>query len=627
MTAAARRPRRQRALVVAASLILVSVFPVARPAGAAAQSVPTFTRDVAPILLEHCAVCHRPGQFAPFSLLTFQEVRPWARAIRQQVVSHQMPPWKPEPGYGDFAAPRRLSPEQIALIDRWVEGGAVEGDPSDLPPTPRWSEGWQLGTPDLVVEMLEPYDVPATGGDIFRSFAVSVPISRTRYVAALEFRPGNYRVVHHARILIDSTRTARQLDDMDPEPGYSGMLYDASDFPDGHFLSWLPGMQPRPSPEGLAWRLEPGQALVFQLHLLPDGMPETVRARVGIHFADGPPTRHAFVLSLGGQDIDIPAGADDYVLEDEYVLPIDVEAFSVYPHAHYLGKEIQAYATLPSGERQWLVYIKDWDFAWQDEYVYVEPVFLPKGTTLSVRFTYDNSAANPRNPSHPPRRVTYGSGSRDEMADLLFQVIARRGDELPVLVDEMRQRERQQHIVGDLKRLELSPNDPVIHDRLASLLTDEGRLDEAMEHLEEAVRLAPDFALAHFHLGNARFLDRNVEQAIAHFERALDVNPSFVGALHNLGKLRQGQGRIEDAVGLFRRALAVDAHEFSCRGAQLVRRDLSVARRSRTGCRPFRAGCPESTRLCARVSQPRLHPGAGWTVARRRGAFPTGDGT
>ncbi len=562
MTVTAKPPHVQRvthtAAPTASRLVVGLTFLAVASLGAAGQSAPTFSRDIAPIFFEHCAGCHRPGQSAPFSLLTFEDARPWARAIRQEVATRQMPPWKPEPGYGDFARVRRLSDGQIAMIDRWVEGGATEGDRADLPRTPRWTEGWQLGTPDLVIEMPEPYTVPAEGEDIFRSFAVPVPISQTRYVRAVEIKPGNYRVVHHGRILVDSTGTARQLEDLDPEPGYSGMLYDASDFPDGHFLGWLPGTQPRASPEGLSWRLDPGEALVLQLHLLPTGVPETFRARVAIYFADSPPTRSAFVLRLGTQDIDIPAGERNHVLEDEYVLPIDVDALSVYPHAHYLGKEIQAHATLPSGERKWLVYIRDWDFSWQDEYEYVEPVFLPKGTVLSARFIHDNSSENPQNPQHPPRRVTYGSGSRDEMADVQLQVVPRRPDELPVLVDEMRRRARQQQIVGDLKRLETRPADPLIHDHLGSLLIDEDRLEEAIAHLREAVRLNPQFALAYFHLGYACFLDREVDQAIMHFERALAINPGFVQALHNLGKLRQAQGRSEDAVGLFRQALAIN---------------------------------------------------------------------
>ena len=571
MTCTERRPHEQcvarTATRMACSLLVIFAFLAMVPTDAIGQPPPTFSRDIAPILFEHCGGCHRPGQFAPFSLLTFDDARPWARAIRQQVATRQMPPWKPEAGHGDFTRVRRLSDAQIALIDRWVEGGAMEGDRADLPRTPRWTEGWQLGTPDLVVEMPEPYAVPTEGGDIFRNFAVSVPISRTRYVRAVEFRPDNYRVVHHGRILIDSVGTARQLDALDPEPGYSGMLDDESSFPDGHFLGWAPGTQPRASPEGLSWRLDPGEALVLQLHLLPTGVPETLRARVAIYFADGPPSRSAFVLRLFTQDIDIPAGERRHVLEDDYVLPIDVDALSVYPHAHYLGKEIQAYATLPSGERKWLVYIRDWDFAWQDEYEYAEPVFLPKGTVLSARFTYDNSVENPQNPQHPPQRVTYGPGSRDEMADLGLQVVPRRLSELPVLVDEVRRRERQRLIIGQLKRLETSPTDPMIHDRLASLLIDEDRHDEARAHLQEAVRLDPGFALAHFHLGNAYFLGQEVHRAITHFERALAVNPDFVQALHHLGKLRLAQGRIEDAVGLFRRALAINPDDAEAHNA------------------------------------------------------------
>lgn len=542
----------------AAVAIIAATMLLASPRPGWGQAPTTFSRDVAPILYEHCTSCHRPGQLAPFSLVTYAEARPWARAIRQQVATRRMPPWKPAPGYGEFKDVRRLTDAEIGIIDRWVEAGAVEGDSADLPPPPRWTDGWRLGEPDLVLEMPKPYVVPAAGGDIFRSFTVPNPLASGRYVRAVEFQPDNPRAVHHGRILLDTTGTARLLDERDPEPGYSGMLYDAADFPSGHFLGWLPGTQPQAAPEGLAWLLRPGQDLVLQLHLVPSGVPETLRARVALYFDAAPPTRRAFVMRLGSQNIDIPAGERHYVIEDEYTLPIDLDVLSVYPHAHYLATEISAHATLPNGERRWLIRIPDWDFAWQDQYRYAAPLRLPRGTVISARFVYDNSATNPRNPNHPPRRVTFGSGSGDEMADLPLQVVAARDRDLPLLVEEMERRERRQHIVGDLKRLETRPDDPVIHDRVATLLADDGRLDEAIRHLEEAVRIAPDFALAHYHLGNVRFLKRDIDRAVAQFERALAVNPRFAPALRNLGKLRQAQGRIADAVRLFRRALAVD---------------------------------------------------------------------
>ena len=552
-----RSPGRPAARVVAA-LIATTAALAAGPRAASGQETPTFSRDVAPILFQHCASCHRPGQYAPFSVLTYDETRPWARAIRQQVVTRRMPPWKPAPDHGEFRDIRRLSEAEIGTIDRWAEAGAPEGDPAQLPPAPRFPDGWQLGEPDLVLEMPEPYAVPTAGGDILRSFAVPTPLTASRWVRAVEFQPGETGAVHHGRILIDTAGTARLLDAQDPEPGYSGMLYDAADFPDGHFLGWLPGTQPKRAPEGLSWQLPPGRDLVLQLHLLPTGAPETLRARVGLYFDDAPPTRRAFVMRLGSQDIDIPAGERGYVIEDQYTLPIDVDVLSVYPHAHYLATEISAWATLPDGERTWLVDIPEWEFAWQDQYQYAAPLHLPAGTVVSARFVYDNSATNPQNPSHPPRRVTYGSGSADEMADLPLQVVARREEDLPRLVDEMERRERQQHIVGDRKRLEITPDDPVIHDRLATLLIAEERLDEATVHLEEAVRLAPDFALAHYHLGNVHFLERDLGRAVARFERALAAAPRFAPALRGLGTIRRAEGQLAEAVRLFREALAIN---------------------------------------------------------------------
>ena len=208
----------------AASCLAVTVAVVSLAAlSAAAQSVPTFTKEVAPIIFGHCTSCHRPGEVGPFSLLTYRDVKPRAEVINRMVQRSVMPPWKPEPGYGDaFIGARRLSDEQITTIQQWVEQGAIEGDPADLPPLPPFREGWRLGQPDLIVRMPEPYTVPADGPDVLRNFVIPIPTQETRYVAGLEFRPGNSRVVHHANFRIDRTRSSHLLDEADSEPGYSG---------------------------------------------------------------------------------------------------------------------------------------------------------------------------------------------------------------------------------------------------------------------------------------------------------------------------------------------------------------------------------------------------------------------
>src|SRR6185436_15206478 len=320
----------------------------------------TFTRDVAPILYRQCASCHRQDGAAPFSLLTYDDARRRGTQIAATTASRYMPPWKPDAGFGDLAGERRLSDEAIATIDRWVKGGLVEGNPADLPPPPRFSAGWQLGEPDLVVTLPE-YTLPADGADLFRNFVVAVPGATARYVRGLEFRPGS-RAIHHANIRVDPTPASRRLDSADPEPGYEGTILRSADYPDGHFLGWTPGQATPLASGDLAWRLDAGSDLVVQLHLQPTGKPEALRPSIGLYFTAEAPTRTPTIVRLGRQDLDIPAGATAHHIVDSYVLPVDAEIRAIQPHAHYRAQSVAAWATLPGGGRRPLILIRNWDF-------------------------------------------------------------------------------------------------------------------------------------------------------------------------------------------------------------------------------------------------------------------------
>jgi hypothetical protein len=309
----------------------------------------TFTKDVAPILFEHCASCHRHSEIGGFSLLTYEDARPRARAIARATLTRTMPPWKPEPGYGEFVGARRLTDRQIDTIREWVAGGAIEGDPANLPPTPTFPEGWRLGQPDLVVQMTEPFTLAPGTRDVLRNFVIPIPTLGQRYVNGLEFRPGNTRVVHHANFRIDTTAASRAMDQADPQPGFDGLMTTAT-FPEGHFLGWTPGQLPPLLENGMAWRLDPGSDLVVQLHLQATDRPEVVQSTVGLFFTDQPPERTPLMLRLGRQHIDIPPGVADYTIEDSYVLPVD-EVYSVQPHAHFRAKEIKGFATRCRTER------------------------------------------------------------------------------------------------------------------------------------------------------------------------------------------------------------------------------------------------------------------------------------
>ena len=274
---------------------------------------------------------------------------------------------------------------------------------------------WQLGEPDLVLEMPEAYRLPASASDVYRNFVIPTGIAERRYVRAVELRPDNADVVHHAVITIDRTHWSQDPDAQDPEPGYDGMLAGQAASPDGRFLAWTPGCTVRPEPDDMAWRLDRGSDLVLQLHMAPAPQPRSIRVRIGLFFTNRLPARFPVMLRLGPKDIDIAAGRRSYVAEDKYVLPIDVDVLSVYPHAHYLARTMTAFARLPDGGIRPLLEIPAWDVHWQDEYRYVHPIRLPRGTTILMRFEYDNSDENPYNPHHPARRVTFGPSSSDEM--------------------------------------------------------------------------------------------------------------------------------------------------------------------------------------------------------------------
>ena len=541
-------------------LSLLAGLPLAGSAAGPAPAPPpaTFTHDVAPVLFEHCTVCHHGGGLAPFSLLTYADARPWARAIRQAVVSRSMPPWKPTPGYGGpFAGERRLTAGEIAIIERWVDGGAPRGDPADLATRPAPPADWPLGAPDLVVTMPEAYVLKAEGPDEYRNFVARIPVATPRYVRAFQFRPRS-RAVHHARLLLDRSGSARRLARVDPEPGYDDRLAGDAAFPEGHLLAWAPGKVPAFTPDDIAWRLEPGTDLVMQLHLPTIGVPEPIRAEVGFYFSDTPAVRTPAVVLLGDKTIDIPAGDRRHVVEDRYRLPVDVEALAVYPHAHFLGADLQAFAALPDGSRRWLVRIADWDFDWQDEYRFADPVSLPRGTTLHMRYVYDNSAANPRNPSHPPRRVRYGRGSTDEMAELVVQVVTRTRADHDVLAQDFARKVNAIDVAGAEKRARDEPGDFRAHHELAVYHLEAGRLDEAAARFERTLRLAPGFAPAHYNLGLIHAERRQLDAAADRFRQAVAIDPAHAGAHTGLGVTLQALGRPDAAIDHYRRAVAID---------------------------------------------------------------------
>lgn len=394
-----------------------------------ARRVVTFDNDIAPILSQHCTYCHRPGEVASTPLVSYEDVKPLAALIATVVADRSMPPWKPVAGYGKFLNARRLTDTQIQIIKEWAETGAPKGKSSSKDHTPAATpkEEWPLGTPDLVATMSKPFAVPAQGRDLYRCFVLPSGLTDDKYFVAFDLRPSNRRVVHHAIVMQAISGAGRRLESA-PGDGYPcfgafGVL------PSGAVGLWLPGAVPSAEPDGVARLLKKGSDLILQIHFHLDGQEEQEQVSVGIYFARKPPEKIPVDVTLGNIAIDIPVGKTNYEIDDSYTLPIDSELIGIIPHCHLLCREIKATAILPDGSVKPLLWIKDWDFNWQQWYRYSSPVRLPRGTRVDAIWRYDNSAANAHNPNHPPQRVTWGEQSTDEMAELKLELSAERQSE------------------------------------------------------------------------------------------------------------------------------------------------------------------------------------------------------
>ena len=495
-----------------------------------------------------------------------------------------MPPWLPEPNDPPFIGERRLSDAEIATLRRWAETGAKEGDSRPRPPAPAQTSEWQTGTPDLILRPDKPYQVKAqsttAGEDVFRNLVIRTSLTADRFVRAVEFSPGTASI-HHAVLHLDPTSVSRQLDGRDGQPGFDGMGGPGTVEPEGHFVGWAPGRGPIVSAEGRPWRLARNTDLVLELHLIPGEQSQAVLPSVALFFDSAPAQDAPVMMKMGDVAIDIPPGRSDYAIADRYVLPVDVKVLSLYPHAHYLGREMEVTATPPGGAARRLLHIKHWSFHWQQDYRYVSPVTLPKGTTIDMRFTYDNSDANEDNPHHPPVRVTSGPRSTDEMGNLLLQVLPASATDRSLLMQsllehavEVNPRSARAHNelggallqagkIGDAVRhfrdaTQLTPADPYLQFNLGKALAAAGSGAEAGRAFQRALALKPDFADAHDELGVLLFAAGRLAEAIAHLRKAVNLSPGSAVAHSDLGGALAQAGRRDEALQHIRRALVLD---------------------------------------------------------------------
>ena len=383
----------------------------------------TFNKHIAPLLFRHCVECHRPGEVAPFSLLTYADAKKRGTMIEAVTSKRIMPPWKSVEGHGSFVGERRLSPAGIELIARWVKQGRPEGDPKDLPAAPKFTEDWKLGKPDIVVKMPTAYDIPAEGRDVYRNFVFALDVPKGKYIKAAEYRPSNRRVVHHAVLCLDNTGRSRKLDGADPAPGFEGAGSPPGQLFPGSMATWTPGQYPIPLPEGISMPWKPGSDFVLNLHLHPSGKPEVEQSTVGFYLTDEPPHRSMVDVVLIDMKIDIPPGERSYRKTAQLTMPIDVELVGIFPHMHLIGREFKVTAHPPEGKAFPLLWINDWDFNWQVYYQYNTPMKLAAGTRVVMESIHDNSADNIHNPNQPPKRVTWGEQTTDEMSLAFLQIM------------------------------------------------------------------------------------------------------------------------------------------------------------------------------------------------------------
>jgi Flp pilus assembly protein TadD/mono/diheme cytochrome c family protein len=540
---------------------------------------PTWSRDVAPVLYKNCAKCHHPGGAGPFSLLTYADARRWGPQVLTVTQSRFMPPWLPEPGYGDLADVRRLSDEERALIKQWVSAKMPEGDPSVAPATPHFDETWLMGKPDLVLKIARPYSLKAGGSDLFRNFILPYPLQQTHYIRAMEIRPGTPQVVHHANLTIDRNASMRRQHPADWQGGIPGMelVVDAGNSfdPDSHFLFWKPDTPALVEPEGMSWRLDPGNDLILNIHLKPSGRPETVDAEVGLYFAPDPPSKRPMLMALERDDaLNIPPGDPHFVVEDSLTLPVDIQVFGVYPHAHYLGHDMEGWAILPDGEKKWMIWIRNWDIDRQAVYRYKTPVLLPKGTVLHMQYTYDNSASNEHNPHSPPVRVQAGNRSEDEMAHLWFQVlpvnVPQDGTDARLLIEE----------TWMANRLSKTPTDQVSLYNYAAALAGQGKYAEASSAFERLLKLSPSDERTQTALGVSLDGEGKWPQAIEALRSAIEAHPHACDARFDLANLELSHDQASSAESDFRAELAVcpnDADVHAGLGAALASENRTSA--------------------------------------------------
>jgi mono/diheme cytochrome c family protein len=388
---------RKAILTSAAAAFLAIICFIVMPVGDASDTkkdskvAVTFNKDIAPIFYANCVQCHRAGEIAPMSLVTYKEARPWARSIREKVATHEMPPWHADPRHGEFANDRRLTQKDVDTILAWVEQGTPEGAPKDLPPAPKFVEGWNIGKPDTVFYLPQEFTVPAEGVVEYKYFKVPTNFKEDMWVQAAEIRPGSRAVVHHVIVFVQKAGDSQKL-----------------------LVGYAPGEQPAVISEGFGKKIPAGSDLVFQVHYTPTGTEAKDRSYLGLVFCKQKPKQEIITRPIMNGRFAIPPGDANYKVESSYTFNEDGQIHSLMPHMHLRGKDFEYRVTYPDGKSKVILSVPKYDFAWQSYYTMKEPVPAPKGTRVDCLAHFDNSEKNKFNPD-PKKEVRWGDQTWEEM--------------------------------------------------------------------------------------------------------------------------------------------------------------------------------------------------------------------
>ncbi|MEZ5400945.1 MAG: thiol-disulfide isomerase [Bryobacteraceae bacterium] len=395
------------------------------PALAIACALPgagvTFHKDALPVLQKHCQSCHRPGEAAPMPLLTYNQVRPWAKAIKEAVVNHRMPPWFADPHVGKFTNDRSMPEADRKTLLAWIDGGAKPGDPDAAKPNPVFAEGWSIDQPDAVFEMPKPYDVPGEGTIEYTYYVVPSGFTEDKWVSMAEARPGNREVVHHIIVFVRDPKS-KWLREYPAGEAFVPKRRSGESGLGGEFLTgFAPGAPPENLRPGQAKLIRAGSDFVFQMHYTANGKAARDQSKVGIVFAKEEPKQRVLTLAAANSKFVIPPGAPDHRVDGAMTLHADSELIGLFPHMHLRGKAMEMRAVYPTGEVEKLLWVPRYDFNWQLWYQVPLGKVLPKGTRIEASGYFDNSPNNKENPD-PTSEVRYGDQSWEEMMIGFFNV-------------------------------------------------------------------------------------------------------------------------------------------------------------------------------------------------------------